>query len=71
MSEQYEYEYAVIGNGTVEVRGNHKELSKAVKQHNVSDIKDILDSLGEEGWELVVWEFPTIFKRRKNGTQAR
>lgn len=56
-------EYKVLGNGTVEVSGNHKSLANAVSTGVVRDIEDILNALGGEGWEVVTMQPPFVFRR--------
>jgi hypothetical protein len=58
-------EYKVLGHGTVDVGGNSKSLSDAMKNGVVRDIEDILNALGADGWDVVTLEPPFVFRRNK------
>lgn len=60
-----EVEYKVLGRGTVDVNGNPKSLSEAMKGGIIRDIEDILNALGAEGWDVVTLEPPFVFRRSK------
>jgi hypothetical protein len=57
-------EYLILGDiGYVKTGGREYYLGEVLGTGATSKIKEVLDSLGEEGWEAVLLSKPYIFMR--------
>lgn len=64
-------EYLVLGDiGFVTTGGREYYLGEVFGRGSTSQIKEVLDSLGEEGWEAVLLDKPYIFMRRITKMEA-